>query len=291
MTTERELVVNVPVAFGLAPPIEQITRRGSGMRKYRLTHLPGKPLVPSSTSVIDGTVRNFGLEKWKLSRIRGELERLDGRTISDGLIENCMTAADRDAKDAAEVGSGLHSLIDDMLQHKDVSVPSYYAAAIEAFERWRSTFSHWTYVSSEVAVYRNGMIGASYAGMVDAVFEDTRSGDLYIVDWKTSRKIYSNAITQVASYAYAMREMLMDSRDDMIQRVMPGKNGNPSGLDVRGMVVRFDNSYATSGSSREKVFNGDVEYSVVDVEKGYSCFSHIYHVLKSSQTRVETVRI
>lgn len=264
-------VKDIPVALGIgADTIRQVTGTTGNARKYILQHIEGEPEAPSVTSIVDGTLRSYGLEVWKASHISRGLSSAEGKVLTPEIISSVLNAAPEEASRAALVGSELHTVIDLMLQGDDVEVPVQLEPAIIAFNRWRSIHD-WEYIDSEVAVYKyDPTTGVIYAGTIDALFKD-EWGDFIIVDWKSSSGIYESAMLQVSAYADALQTMLNSTIN----------TGNSNGTHyiaddarevpalVKSMVVRFHNSYPVGADGRKdrsqpKVFEDKVEFAWVD---------------------------
>jgi len=270
-----ETKVPVPTALGIGGPLIQITSSRGG-RYYELSHFTGQPRVPSVTSILDGTLRNYGLEAWRQQHIERGLEAHRGKTLSAEAIDRIMGASAAEAQASADLGITMHSIIDGLLQGQEVAVPTQLEPAVQGFLRWRTRFSHWELQGSEVTVY-DEVLG--YAGTVDALWYDTENEHCIVVDWKTSAGLYASALMQVSAYAHALEKMLH------------GQGILHLGTNVRGMVVRFGNGYpqvrGQKDRSQPKLFTSSVEYAWSDNAQ-WEAFETCLRLSKANKGRIVT---
>jgi len=264
--------IEMPTALGIGGPVTQVTKARGG-RVYELGHVEGKPQVPSVTSIIDGAVRNFGLEVWRKQHIERGLQNHSGEVLTTDAINRIMSASSDEAETSAALGSTLHNIIEALLRGEEVIVPDQLEPAVEGFRKWREAFSHWDLAGTEVTVYdlrshKHTQLG--YAGTVDALWKSPgKNGthDYIVVDWKTSSGIYPSALMQVAAYANALSRML----------------GNDT--HVSGMVVRFVNDYprvaGKKDRSQPKIFSSGVEYAWANHIDGFNACLHIHQANKA----------
>ena len=242
--------VEMQTALDIGGPVVQVTKARGG-RVYELGHVEGKPKVPSVTSIVDGTLRNYGLEIWKQQHIERGLEAQRGELLSGRAINEIMTASSDEAQASADLGTEMHSIIEGLLQGEEMPVPKQLEPAVQGWLKWRTEFWRWEIQGSEVTVYDEAL---GYAGTVDALWYDPVDRRYIVVDWKTSAGLYPSALMQVSAYAHALEEMLFWQR-----RLTIGTK------KVQGMVVRFDNGYpqvdGVKDRSQPKVFTDRVEYA------------------------------
>ena len=236
----------------------------------------------SVTSLISGTLRNIGVERWKDIWVKDQLKRYEGHVITPDLATKIVTASDNELKQSAGLGTHMHDIIERLLRDEDVNeyMDDQYEPAVRAWLKWRARFIEWQLVGTEVGVYCDGRFGA-FAGQVDALF---KLGDDYmVVDWKTSSGLYDSSFLQVGAYAHALK--------DMYDIVGIGK--------VKACVVRLVNDYPKIEGTRKKnrrvkkQFNGDCEYALIDVDHWYQTFSYMMatNLGVKSKSDVEKVKI
>jgi hypothetical protein len=277
--TRREM----PTALGIGGPVTQITTARGG-RVYELGHVEGQPQVPSVTSIVDGTMRNYGLEIWRQQHIERGLEAHRGKTLSGAAIERITTASSSEAQASAALGTEMHSIIERILRGEEATVPEQLEPAVQGFLKWRSEFGGWELQGSEVAVYHESL---GYAGTVDAVWYDPVAEQYIVVDWKTSSGIYPSALMQVEAYAHALEDMLFHSRRLAV------------GTAVRGMVVRFGNDYprvnGKKNRTQPKVFSDKIEYVWSDTGwlayDGWPAFEACLVLSRASKAKLLTGRL
>lgn len=127
----------------------------------------------------------------------------------DTMIEAGSNEFERVRYDAAEVGTRAHNIIDAWLKHEPIprleDEDPRVQNALKLFWAWWEG-KGLRVVESELAVY-NAEHG--YAGTLDFLCE-LPNGKLALLDWKTSKGIYSEYYLQVAAYYYALISMPED---------------------------------------------------------------------------------
>ena len=246
----------VPVALS-AEYMMQLTDDGG--RKY----LRGDTEYTSVTSLISSTLHNFGIPKWRAEWIAFQLEKFNGRKLTRILSNDIVTAADKEMEKSASIGTHMHNIIECLLKDEDVNdVPDQLEPAVQAWLKWRRRHIEWELIATEVGVYGT-YEGVNYAGQVDALFR--LNNQYMVVDWKTSSGLYESSFLQVAGYAHALKGMY---------------GMTPT---VKAMVVRLVNDYPRTEDgkkdrTKEKIFNGKVQFAEVDVPHWSAVFDHIVAV-------------
>ena len=271
--------VEMQTALDIGGPVVQITKARGG-RVYELGHVEGKPQVPSVTSIVDGTLRNYGVEIWKRQHIERGLEAQSGRQLNATAINEIMAASSSEAQASADLGTQMHSIIEGLLQGEEMPVPEQLEPAVRGWLKWRTEFWRWELQGSEVTVYDEEL---GYAGTVDALWYDPVGRRYVVVDWKTSAGLYSSALMQVSAYAHAFDEMLL--REMRL----------PIGLEVQGMVVRFDNDYPRDEDNKKirtlpKVFTDKVEYAWSG-DNGWAAFESCLALSKAEKEKIKKERL
>lgn len=117
---------------------------------------------------------------------------------------------------AAERGTAVHELVFQLALNHEVDVPTdlapYVRGALAYLDDWRPRT---VLAETVVASYTHG-----YCGTLDTV-EDIDDLGRALVDWKTSKGVYSNHALQVAAYRHA--EVYLDA--DGNERPMPEIDG------------------------------------------------------------------
>jgi len=281
--------VEMKTAMNIGGPVVQITKARGG-RVYELGRVKGKPKVPSVTSIVDGTLRNYGLEIWKRQHIERGLEAQRGEQLSGRAIDRIMTASSDEAQASADLGTQMHSIIEGLLQGEEMAVPEQLEPAVQGWLKWRTEFSHWELQGTEVTVFDEAL---GYAGTVDALWWDARERRYIVVDWKTSAGMYPSALMQVSAYAHALEEMMFgpDENFKIIQRPTQAWAGRrPAARRVHGMVVRFDNGYplvdGQKDRSQPQVFTDGVESAWGD-DRGWAAFESCLALNKAGKEKIK----
>jgi len=155
-------------------------------------------------------------------------------------VELITTAYKKIGEEAANIGSRVHHwlrLYIDEAQPEEFESPEGGEKCIDAFREWeKSKQVKWE--ASERIVFQAAR-ALRYAGTADALAEI--DGQKFVVDFKTSKKIYKSYHLQVAAYASALNEELGLEYDKGYQ----------------GLILRLDKE---SGKFQEKAF--DIRESV-----------------------------
>tara|TARA_R110000824_G_scaffold381515_1_gene574289 strand:- start:45 stop:827 length:783 start_codon:yes stop_codon:yes gene_type:complete len=205
-------------------------------------------VVPSVTRVVDGAFPKQGLIDWAVrSGAEFFMTSIEQYTLSPGdagmymvpnrviqhIHDGIKTAYRSISNEALNTGTAVHKWIEDAIRWKmgegeAPELPDDEAAlnCIEAFREWAKE-NEVKWLAIEQKVYSKKY---NYAGTVDAVAEV--NGELTVIDFKTSAKIYKQYHLQVAAYAQAITEMY--------------------GKDVeKGLILRLDKD---SGKFQTKTF-------------------------------------
>jgi len=270
MSTKEIVRKDIPIALS-GEYMTQLTNASGGGRKYEVN---GKQ-YDSVTTLINNTLRNFGVERWKDGWISDQLAHFDGRQLTSSLATEIVTASAREMEESASIGTHMHSIIEALLRNEELEnqVTDQLEPAVRAWLKWRRQFIEWQLVGTEVGVYGDG-----YAGQVDALF---KQGDQYmVVDWKTSSGLYDSSFLQVAAYAHALKDMYA--------------YGYGMG-SVKACVVRLVNDYPRVGGKKNrrvpKIFSDKCEYVCIDVRSWYNTFSHLVATSSGVKQKVQKVRI
>ena len=110
----------------------------------------------------------------------------------------------REIRDAAgRAGTKIHSVIDALLQGSVIQELSYTTEEwfkLKSFVEWYGEYKP-EIIMTEFPVFSKK---GQYAGRVDCVAKI--NGEIYLLDWKSSRSIHESAILQVSAYANAVEE-------------------------------------------------------------------------------------
>ena len=176
----------------------------------------GDEIYPSSTTILS-VLRKPAIEIWT---VKTTVEYL-GRRLNDvinGKIElnsknayKILTEARQEhekiKEKAVSLGLGVHKIIELMFKSKVSTldllgvIDSESYSSITAFLNWKSSHDIETLGNEEIVYHKE----LKYAGTLD--FRCEINGEKYIVDFKTSKRIYPEMLLQLASYKYAYEFM------------------------------------------------------------------------------------
>ena len=182
--------------------------------------------VPAVTRIVDA-VSPKNLTEWAAKA--GADWWLDNHTDDvemQAIVYDGIRSAHKGiSREAQIIGSDVHKWIELWIKfkiHGGSSVADYpyeVKTPMENFHKWvESREIEW--IASEKKVYSKFW---NYAGTIDALAKI--NGELYVIDFKTSAKIYKEYYLQVYGYAQAIHEMVNDESNKHYPK---------------GMIVRLD---------------------------------------------------
>lgn len=126
------------------------------------------------------------------------------------------------ANEAADKGTRVHRKLEKILAgQKFIKIDKELLPYIVAFNNWLNEYCPEGDILSEVYIYSKKY---GYAGTADMIC--TIDGELWLVDFKTSKAIYDEYGLQVRAYGYAYEEMTGTKvRTAILQLGLPTKKG------------------------------------------------------------------
>ena len=182
--------------------------------------------VPAVTRIVDA-VSPKNLTEWAAKA--GADWWLDNHTDDvemQAIVYDGIRFAHKEiSREAQNIGSDVHKWIELWIKFKInagsavADYPYEVKTPMENFHKWvESKEIEW--IASEKKVYSKFW---NYAGTIDALARI--NGELYVIDFKTSAKIYKEYYLQVYGYAQAIHEMVNDESNKHYPK---------------GMIVRLD---------------------------------------------------
>lgn len=113
--------------------------------------------------------------------------------------------------EAFYIGTNVHLLIDRILEEgitsRDIDFNQYdhkmnIMRAVKNFEAWQRHLSSWGYRIDDIIAIEEPIVTPYYGGTIDAIVRI--NGGVYIVDFKTSRRISFEYILQTCAYMWAI---------------------------------------------------------------------------------------
>jgi len=170
---------------------------------------------PSVTSILNVLQKN--LDYWKMNTMGDAIiaklkEAFEGKRLLDleAIVKESKKAPNdyRDLK--GNRGTFVHNVIEKRLNGEDITEPRgkdpKLSALMFQLDKWlENTKTEPVLVEAFLYSEKHG-----YAGTVDLVAYQTRNGhdkDLALIDFKTSKNLYSPAIWQLAAYCQAYSEL------------------------------------------------------------------------------------
>lgn len=158
-----------------------------------------------------------------------------------------LKTPDRLKKEAADMGTECHAAIDAFVNLNPIPPISQKAEqAFKNFLSWSSN-NNLTYISGDLPIASPSL---GFGGRFDALAKD-QSGNIVLLDWKTSNKLKVHNVYQVAAYSIALKETY---------------NISPT----RALVVQFPKSDSEPISQ--------VEIDLPTAQRGFLCLLKLYHI-------------
>jgi len=163
------------------------------------------PSVTTIQGVLDKPALMYWSANCAVDYIKENVERIqnpDGPHVVDGILNDARGAFRNVSKAALDTGTMVHNAIEAYIKHgRDLvgDLPDSVQNGFLAFLDWEQK-NKVTWLASELQLF-NTKIG--YAGTCDAILE--MNGNIYLVDFKTSKAIYDEYRDQIAAYLMAYR--------------------------------------------------------------------------------------
>lgn len=127
-------------------------------------------------------------------------------SIKESELNNAKTAWKGTRDKAAEQGTDVHAIIEDLVNHAihsrgKLTVDSHENKQVDNFIKWAIT-NDVEFLESEIKLYSKELW---CGGICDLVFK--KGGKLYIGDIKTSKSVYPTYFWQMAAYQFMLKEM------------------------------------------------------------------------------------
>lgn len=113
----------------------------------------------------------------------------------------------RERDRAANRGTEIHRIADELTHGRKVEVPDELAGHVESCIAFLDTYKFRPLITESVVVNRVDR----YAGTFDAVGE--MRGHRYLLDWKTGANVYAEHALQLAAYAHAEKYVNMSGEE------------------------------------------------------------------------------
>lgn len=130
--------------------------------------------------------------------------------------------SDRIGNEAAEKGTRVHKRLEQILKGKEFkTTPKELKPYIDAFYNWMEEYDPIDIIPEKFVFSKK----YGYAGTADMIC--IIRGEIWLIDFKTSKAIYDEYGLQVRAYGYAFTEMLgiKKVRTAILQLGMPTKKG------------------------------------------------------------------
>jgi hypothetical protein len=165
--------------------------------------LDGKGPITSVTTILKIVDKSGPLVGWA-KRITAEAAVRHAAELptwvesfgEDGAVGMLTKAATVIRDKAANAGSEIHQFAEAITRGQDVVVPEELAPYVAAYRKWVADFEP-EFLAAEEMVYSHH----GYAGTFDAIVRI--AGEVWCVDYKTSRQCYPETSLQLAAYAFA----------------------------------------------------------------------------------------
>jgi len=218
-----------------------------GLRHYKIEGV-SDPL-PSVTTVLSVINKPF-LFTWQRNEQKAallkslknkptQLSKMEELYWIEKVVNEGLGAADKIRDAAGDFGTKAHELIEGVIQGDTSPIPEKQDAVIKAFHAWREQ-TNITLTSQEAVVYSPKF---KYAGALDAIGR-TKSGDLVVIDWKTSNSLKTDYAFQLAAYAKAVEELSGEKVSEAWVIRFDKKSPKFEARQIRNLDVSFESFLA-----------------------------------------------
>lgn len=166
-------------------------------------YLDGKGPIPSVTSILKIVDKSGPLIGWAKRttaeaalRHVAELPKWVEDFGSDGAVSMLTKASNVIRDKAANAGSEIHGYAEAIAKGQEVEVPEDLAPFVASLRQWMIDFEP-EYLAAEEMVYSSH----GYAGTLDCIVRI--AGEVWMIDYKTSKGVYEETALQLAAYAAA----------------------------------------------------------------------------------------
>lgn len=161
----------------------------------------GEEPYPTVTTILQ--IKN------KPALLRWHMDQVYWAVIKDPSIskEEALLAPSKVSDEAKNRGTTVHSIVENYKEGIDIdtllkATPEKYRGYAEAFHNWLNN-NDFTVIQHEKTVISHTY---KYAGTLDMLARNKKSGDTYLIDVKTGKDIYREAFYQLSAYRQALRE-------------------------------------------------------------------------------------
>lgn len=175
--------------------------------RHRFTHQDGSPIdsVTSATCKLDKSAPLMGwainqmalylINNWDLKKVKQESDKIQ-------LIETAKREYRRLKQEAADLGTEIHKLCEQWIKGKKIQLPEdeRIRNGYMAFQKFVMEHNY-NFIESEKIGYSKQH---NFAGIIDSIAEE--NGKLILIDFKSSKGIYSEMLLQTAGYQLIYEE-------------------------------------------------------------------------------------
>ena len=177
------------------------------------TYKVGGKKVPSVTGITSKGLIKEGLTNWKVSFPLGQAKREINQMLKDEkpldkfslekIFADAQGATDKIMKEAGQVGSVVHSLVEDYL--KGEKIPDQVDKRV--VNCWNLFLAWWEQQEYDPIHIEKKLYSKkhNYAGTLDLIVED-KEKNLVLIDIKTSNQISFDYLLQLNAYRFAYEE-------------------------------------------------------------------------------------
>jgi hypothetical protein len=178
--------------------VEGLTRNGA--HQY---FLDGRGPIVSVTTVTNILDKGFGLDKWK--KTQTALAALDHLEVLAAMVTTAGREATADwltavptqkTAVAADMGSRVHALADAIAKGQEPELSPDEEPFVAAYRSFLTEYEPTFHATEEMVYSAHG-----YAGTFDAIA--SIEGQVWMLDYKTSKGVYAETGMQLAAYARA----------------------------------------------------------------------------------------
>jgi PD-(D/E)XK nuclease superfamily len=155
------------------------------------------------------TVTTILQVKNKPALLRWHMEQVYWAVVKNPSIskEEALMAPGLVSNDAKTRGTTVHSIVEHYTE--GASIEEVLAGIPEAYQGYAKAFHNWINNNDFTVIQHEKTVVSTvhkFAGTLDMLARNKKSGEIYLIDVKTGKQIYREAFYQLSAYKEALRE-------------------------------------------------------------------------------------
>lgn len=176
-------------------------------------------LVTRVTTILDRGIPKRELERWKIRqedsyfsdefrrRLRTDMSYEETVSFAIAIKEESKRASLIIRDTAADWGSKVHRIIEQLSYDSNVFVPSEFGFAVRSWHKWITESNISIIATEQPLYYYDKETHVRYAGTADLIGL-SEDNEIIIADYKSGKNIYATHSLQNSAYSMALKQLL-----------------------------------------------------------------------------------